>query len=374
MSFIRPVVAPISTFPQSVSVSTMSATDRQPNDYKWQTAYRTANDRMLMWGTGDHNFWYGLSADQDIGVIRVFNPATDTVSNPHFPANDTDAGTTATGHGNPVSNQDNLNYVYLATDNLLCIPEYGVYDLDITGTSPYWGWTNGNNGAMVEGQTQNTNSWSAGSYWSDFLTNWSTAASRKNSFNAWCDSQSIGICLGNGVSGNQDNLCRVMWKNGAQWTTKVITITNWTPASYNRNVIAIKGNFAYYGGGVTATPSFTRKFWKLDLANVNSKSDGGSTDGSALTALADMPIDTGDTSGNGWPQLTYDSRFDVLVLATPAAVYLYNIATDTWSGNVAPGGYSMGTGYVMGIYSTGQQAHYYRPDGTTGTIKRLVLS
>jgi hypothetical protein len=34
----------------------------------------------------------------------------------------------------------------------------------------------------------------------------------------------------------------------------------------------------------------------------------------------------------------------------------------------------MGTGYVMGIYSTGQQAHYYRPDGTTGTIKKLALS
>jgi hypothetical protein len=63
-----------------------------------------------------------------------------------------------------------------------------------------------------------------------------------------------------------------------------------------------------------------------------------------------------------------------MVLACPSVCYLYDVANDNWSGNKATGGYSMGTGYTMGIYSTGRGAHYYRPDGTAGTIKKLVVA
>lgn len=363
-----------SSFPQTVTYSALSATDPQPNDYKWQTAWRTAGDKMLLWGTGDHNFWYGLAGNQTIGVIRVFDPATETMSNPHYPAGDTDAGNTTTGHGNPVSNNDNLNYLYIPELNSLWIPSYGAYDLDVTGSSPYWGWSHGNSESGT-GTPNNAASWPSGPYWDDLVTNYSVAAARKNSFLAFCDAQSIGILLGNGYSTNQDAICRVIYKSGAQWTCKEVTITNWSPASFNRGCIAVVGDYAYFGGGKTAAEASTLKFWRLDLANVASKSNGGSTDASALTALADLPVATGDAPGSaGWPQLTHDAAHGVLVLALPAAVYLYDIATDQWSTDRAPGGYSMGTGYVHGIYSTGQSAHYYRPDGTTGTIKKLVLS
>lgn len=361
-----------SAFPQTVTVTTMSATDPQPNGYAWQTALRTADDRMLMWGTGDHGFCYGTVSVQNIGVIRVYDPATDTVSNLHYPANDTDPG--ASGHGNPVSNQDNMNYVYIDELNALWIPEYGAYDLDVTGSSPYWGWTHGNSSSGV-GTPNNAGSWPSGPYWDDLVTGYSVTAARKNSFIANCPSQNIAIILGNGYSSSRDTICRVIYKSGAQWTTKEVTITNWSsPTGGNRNGIAVVGNYAYFGGGTTSADAASYAFWRLDLANVNSKADGGSSDASALTALADIPVITGNATGTpGWPQLTYDPTFNVLVLALPSAVYLYDIATDTWSGDVAPGGYSMGSGFVHGIYSTGQAAHYYRPDGTTGTIKKLVL-